>query len=68
MPATEPTRWRDRLARALAVVRTIIGVPDYERYVAHCARHHPDRPVPSREEFLRRRLEERYRRPGARCC
>ncbi len=68
MPATDPRTWRTRLARALAVVRTIIGVPDYDRYVAHCARHHPEQAPMPRDEFLRRHLEDRYRRPGARCC
>jgi len=50
-----------------AVLR-IIGVPDYERYVAHVREHHPDEPVLSRDAFMRERLAARYERPGARCC
>jgi uncharacterized short protein YbdD (DUF466 family) len=33
---------RDRIARAANVVRRIIGVPDYDRYVAHVHAHHPE--------------------------
>jgi uncharacterized short protein YbdD (DUF466 family) len=50
-----------------AVLR-IIGVPDYDRYVAHMHEYHPDEPVLSRDAFMRERLAARYERPGARCC
>ena len=59
---------RARLERAAAVVRRIIGVPDYDRYVAHARRCHPERPLMSRDEFTRQRLVDRYSRPGSRCC
>lgn len=59
---------RVRLDRVLAVVRRIIGVPDYDRYVAHARRCHPDQPLMSRDEFMRQRMVERYSKPGARCC
>ena len=49
-------------------LRTVIGVPDYERYLAHVRRHHPDIAPLSREAFVRERLDARYARPGARCC
>jgi uncharacterized short protein YbdD (DUF466 family) len=51
-----------------AVARRIIGVPDYECYIAHLQARHPDAPPVSREEFVRQRLEDRYSRPGTRCC
>jgi uncharacterized short protein YbdD (DUF466 family) len=55
--------------RALAqVIRRIIGVPDYDRYVAHMRVCHPEAQPLSREEFSLQRLEDRYSRPGARCC
>lgn len=50
------------------VARAILGAPDYERYLAHMRRRHPGAAVDSPAEFARRRLEERYSRPGARCC
>jgi len=57
-----------RLQRALRVLRTIIGEPDYDRYVAHMQSHHPGCAVASRDEFMQQRMENRYSRPGARCC
>ena len=49
--------------------RLMCGIPDYDGYVAHLRRHHPDRPVPSYEEFFRQRQEARYGKNGnARCC
>ncbi len=68
---------RSALRRRLAEVRKALrqtgrlmcGVPDYEGYVAHLRRHHPDRPVPSYEEFFRQRQDARYGKNGnARCC
>jgi uncharacterized short protein YbdD (DUF466 family) len=56
------------IRRALRVVRTVIGAPDYERYVDHMHDHHPGCDVVSRDEFMRQRLEHRYSRPGSRCC
>ena len=56
------------LRRAAAVVRTVMGAPDYERYVAHVRDHHPECDVLSRDEFMRQRLESRYSKPGSRCC
>lgn len=59
---------RSRLDRAANVLRRVIGVPDYERYVAHVRTHHPGAQPMSREEFTRQRLADRYSKPGARCC
>jgi uncharacterized short protein YbdD (DUF466 family) len=50
------------------VLLRMLGVPDYERYVAHARTCHPDEPVMSRDEFMRERQAARYERPGARCC
>lgn len=52
----------------IAVCRTIIGVPDYDRYLRHMQTRHPDSPVMSRADFARERLDARYNRPGSRCC
>jgi uncharacterized short protein YbdD (DUF466 family) len=44
-----------------------LGVPDYDAYVAHLARVHPEREAPAREVFLRERQAARY--GGVlRCC
>ena len=66
--AHRPSSLQVRLQRALRVIRSIIGAPDYERYVSHMASHHPGCAVMSRDEFMRQRLESRYSRPGSRCC
>lgn len=57
-----------RLRSVAKVVRTIIGAPDYDRYVAHVRQCHPDRVPLSRDEFARERLQARYSQPGNRCC
>jgi uncharacterized short protein YbdD (DUF466 family) len=46
----------------------VIGVPDYERYVAHLRTHHPDQVPMSKDEFVLQRQHDRYSRPGSRCC
>ena len=59
---------RTKIERAACVLRRVIGVPDYEIYVAHAQSHHPGAPLMTREEFTRQRLVDRYSRPGSRCC
>jgi len=40
--------------------RLMVGVPDYETYVAHRQTYHPGEPVMSYEEFFRDRQDARY--------
>jgi uncharacterized short protein YbdD (DUF466 family) len=56
------------LGRLSDVIRQLLGVPDYDRYLEHVRAHHPGETPLSREEFTRRRMDERYSRPGSRCC
>jgi len=58
----------DQVRRVAKVVRTIIGAPDYERYVDHVQTCHPGRKPMTRDEFAKSRLEARYNQPGNRCC
>ncbi|TDP42385.1 YbdD/YjiX family protein [Nocardia ignorata] len=46
----------------------INGGQDYQRYVAHLRRNHPDRPVPSERDYWRERYAEAERNPINRCC
>ena len=46
----------------------IVGVPDYDLYLAHMRRTHPDAAPMSREAFFANRLEARYARGASRCC
>jgi uncharacterized short protein YbdD (DUF466 family) len=57
-----------RLRAWIGVLRTVIGVPDYERYVRHMRARHPECALLTPAEFARERLEARYSRPGSRCC
>ena len=61
-------RLAQRLERLGAVLRTVAGVPDYDRYLAHMRSRHPGDPPLSRDEFSRRRMSERYEKPGSKCC
>ncbi|MBS0516102.1 MAG: YbdD/YjiX family protein [Proteobacteria bacterium] len=56
--------WR----RAVQTARLAIGVPDYDTYVRHLRRNHPERAIPSYEEFFHQRQEARYKNGGTRGC
>jgi uncharacterized short protein YbdD (DUF466 family) len=50
-------------------MRLMVGLPEYDTYLAHMERTHPGQPVMSYEEFFRERQQARYasgKRPG--CC
>jgi uncharacterized short protein YbdD (DUF466 family) len=55
----------DRIA---AILRRIIGVPDYDRYVEHVRECHPEVTPMSAREFETSRMHDKYSRPGQRCC
>lgn len=49
----------------------MVGMPNYDNYVAHVRATHPDGPVMTYEEFFRDRQDARYGgggRGGFRCC
>ena len=59
-------RW---LNRARRIAHMMVGMPDYDAYVHHMRRCHPDRPVMDRTAFFRDRQEARYGgRNGGKCC
>ena len=61
-----------RFGRGLAkTARLMVGVPDYDAYVAHRRLDHPGEPVMTYEEFFRERQSSRYGANGgkiSRCC
>ena len=59
---------RALVARISHALRTILGVPDYARYLAHQRAKHPNATPLSREEFARERERARYEGTGSRCC
>jgi uncharacterized short protein YbdD (DUF466 family) len=51
--------------------RLMVGVPDYDSYVAHRKAQHSGDPIMSREDFFRERQANRYGANGgkiSRCC
>jgi uncharacterized short protein YbdD (DUF466 family) len=60
----------DGVKLAAQTAHLMVGLPDYENYVAHRQQTHPDQPVMSRVEFFRERQESRYGGKGRvfRCC
>ena len=64
---TELRQFCSCLART---ARLMVGMPDYQTYVEHRQRTHPDEKVMSYEEFFRERQDARYSAKGGglRCC
>lgn len=55
--------------RLQQTARLMVGLPDYEAYVAHMRTHHPDAPVLDRAAFVREMQQRRYCGRGThRCC
>lgn len=52
--------WATMLRRLTQTLRLMVGVPDYEVYVAHRKTQHPGEPIMSYEEFFRERQNSRY--------
>ncbi|MGY4516709.1 YbdD/YjiX family protein [Lysobacter sp. HA18] len=48
--------------------RLVIGIPDYDVYVQHMRRSHPDIAPMDEATFFRERLHARYGRGRSRCC
>jgi uncharacterized short protein YbdD (DUF466 family) len=50
--------------------RLMVGLPDYDNYLNHMEKTHPDQAAMTYEEFFRERQEARYGGNGkiARCC
>ena len=58
--------WLPRMRRMAAMM---VGMPDYDAYLAHMRNHHPGQPAMDRTQFFRERQEARYGgRNGGKCC
>lgn len=55
-------------ARALAVVRQVVGAPDYRRYLEHHARCHGGAAPLAPREFYAEFVTRRYGPGPTRCC
>jgi len=47
-------------SRAVQAARLMVGIPDYDTYVAHRRAHHPGKPIMSYREFFQERQSARY--------
>ena len=59
---------RSILARMRSALRSISGMPDYEAYIDHVHRCHPERPVLSEREYYDQYVRSRYADGPTRCC
>jgi uncharacterized short protein YbdD (DUF466 family) len=65
-------RWQGTVSRgwlALSrLLRGVCGMPDYQRYLAHMQRCHPDTQPLSEHQFHRHAVDRRYGGARASCC
>lgn len=64
----QQTRAAGAWSRATAIARALLHMPDYERYLAHLADHHPEATPLTRAEFFAQHQAARYARGTSRCC
>ena len=57
---TEATSIRFACEMVVETARLMVGVPDYETYVAHRRAIHPGLPMMTYTEFFRERQDARY--------
>ena len=50
---------RMRVRSLCSACRSVFGIPDYERYLAHAAERHPDAPVLPRREFFAQSIDRK---------
>jgi uncharacterized short protein YbdD (DUF466 family) len=62
------TRMRTSLERIGALLRRVIGAPDYERYLAHVRLAHPGMTPLTRGQFVNDAMARRYGKGAGRCC
>jgi len=48
------------LRRVRQTANLMVGIPDYDAYLAHRRAHHPHELPLTREEFVRNRTDSRY--------
>ena len=66
-----PSRLNAFAKKFRQTVNLMVGQPDYENYVAHTARVHPDQTPMTATEFFRNREDRRFgvgNNAGFRCC
>ena len=59
------TTW---FSRAQETARLMVGIPDYDAYVAHMRTTHPDQQALSYEAFFANRMDARFGASNRRAC
>jgi uncharacterized short protein YbdD (DUF466 family) len=67
-PAEQGTRLKRLVRIAGRTFGQVIGLPDYEAYLAHRRANHPEEPAMTREAFYRNRQQARFGSGQGRCC
>ena len=62
------TRDTGRGAALMAAFKRIVGMPNYDAYVAHLREHHPECAIPNEREYYELYLQGKYNGVGNRCC
>jgi uncharacterized short protein YbdD (DUF466 family) len=66
--ATADARSASRARQIMTAIRRIVGMPDYDAYVAHLRDHHPECVLPTEREYYGLYLRGRYGGGFSRCC
>lgn len=57
------------MSQARSNIKTMFGMPDYEKYIEHHRANHPDQEPMNEQDFYVQRLKDRYESSTAtRCC
>lgn len=57
------------LRRLRQTAHLMVGLPDYDQYVAHRRQHHPHEPLLTRDQFIKEMQQRRYAGKNSnRCC
>jgi uncharacterized short protein YbdD (DUF466 family) len=56
------------LGRLASMIRQVSGMPDYQAYMEHVRRCHPDTPIMTVREYYAEYVNGRYGEGSSRCC
>jgi uncharacterized short protein YbdD (DUF466 family) len=60
--------FRKAARQAAQTARLMLGVPDYDSYLAHAETTHPNDPPLSKQDFFKNRQDARFSSARFRCC
>jgi len=57
-----------KVARLMRFLRSVAGMPDYQRHIQHLRQHHPELSIPTERQFFEDFVRARYGDGPTRCC